>query len=134
MGISTSPRGRARANINITPLVDVVLVLLIVFLVAAPVLLKSHEIAIPDRDAAGLGLEPITVAVQGDGHVTIGADGRETTVLLVDLAATVRPMLDAHPGRQIVLDVQPELPYQIAVETIDTLRSAGGGRVALARQ
>ncbi|HTJ47580.1 MAG TPA: biopolymer transporter ExbD [Kofleriaceae bacterium] len=136
MGISTSPAGRARAraNINITPLVDVVLVLLIVFLVAAPVLMKQHEVSLPDRDATGIGLPPITVAVHGDGNVSIDADGRETTVLLIDLAPTVRPLLDAHPGRMIVLDVQPELPYQIAVETIDTLRSAGGGRVTLARE
>ena len=134
MGISTSPPGRPRANINITPLVDVVLVLLIVFLVAAPALLTSHAVEVPDVDGAGALEGPITVAVHGDGHVSIEADGHETTVLLVDLAATVRPMLDAHPGRLIVLDVEGELPYQIAVETIDTLRSAGGGRVALARQ
>jgi biopolymer transport protein ExbD len=74
------------------------------------------------------------VTVHGDGRATIEADGHEATVLLVDLAATARPLLDAHPGRTIVLDVEGEVPYRIAVETIDTLRSAGGGPVALARR
>ena len=134
MGISLTSNRGPRAQLNVTPLVDVVLVMLIVFLVAAPVLLKSHEVELPSRDAGGAAMTPVEVAVHGDGTVSIEADGHVSTVLLVDLASTVRPLLDAHPGRLIVLDVADQLPYQIAVETIDTLRDAGGGRVALARR
>ena len=135
MGISLSSNRGPRAQLNVTPLVDVVLVMLIVFLVAAPVMLKSHEVEVPARDDGGAAeLGPIEVAVHGDGSVSIEADGHASTVMLVDLATAARPLLDAHPGRPILLDVEDQLPYQIAVETIDTLRSAGGGRVALARR
>ncbi len=134
MGISLTSNRGVRAQLNVTPLVDVVLVMLIVFLVAAPVLLNSHDVELPSNETAGAVMTPIEVEVHGDGTVSIEADGHTSTVLLVDLASTARPLLDAHPGRLIVLDVADQLPYQIAIETIDTLRSAGGGRVALARR
>jgi biopolymer transport protein ExbD len=100
-------------------------------LVAVPFLSGSRTVAHREVDAE---LAPIDVAVHGDGSVSVEADGHASTVMLVDLATAARPLLDAHPGRPIRLDVADQLPYQIAIETIDTLRSAGGGRVALARR
>ncbi len=132
--MSISPGRTVRANLNVTPLVDVVLVLLIVFLVAAPVLLRQHEVDLPPADAGGAIEPPLEIAVHGDGSVTIDAAGHPTTVMLVDLAAAARPILTSRPGRIVVLDVDDELPFAIAVQTIDTLRGAGGDRVVLGRR
>jgi biopolymer transport protein ExbD len=134
MELSREP-GRARGAINVTPLVDVVLVLLIVFLVAAPVVLREHEVDVAPTQAVGEAVDPpLVVAVSGDGSATVEADGHETTVPLIGLARVVRPVLAAHPGRTVVLRADPVLPFGIAVDAIDTLRGAGAGHVVLDRR
>jgi hypothetical protein len=62
------------------------------------------------------------------------AAGHPTTVFLVELAGAARPVFEAHPGRLIVLDVEDQLPFAIAMQTIDTLRGAGGEHVVLGRR
>jgi len=133
MDTSREP-GPRRGAINVTPLVDIVLVLLIVFLVAAPVVLRQHAVDLPPKDAApGVVDPPLVVEVHGDGSATVDADGHETTVQLIGLAAVVRPALAGHPGRTVVLEADPILPFGVAVDTIDTLRGAGAGHVVLDR-
>jgi len=76
-------RGRRRARrrplseINVTPLVDVMLVLLIIFMVAAPLLTVAVPLELPKTDAGSVDQaeEPITVSVQRDGTIFVQEDG-----------------------------------------------------------
>jgi biopolymer transport protein ExbD len=133
MGSWLSSNRAARAARN---LVDVGLVAAIVVLVAAPggpsPAHAHHQAASPALGPAAVA--PLGVAVHGDGTVTVEADGRSTTVPLVDLAPTVGPFLAAHPGRGVRVDVADLTPYGIAIETMDTLDSAGCGPIELARR
>jgi biopolymer transport protein ExbD len=114
-------------------LVDVVLVLAIVLLVMAPAARAPERV--PRRaPVSAPAIAPVVVSVHGDGSVTIDADGRETTVPLVQLAAEVAPLLAAHPGRGARIDVADLTPYGIALDTMDTLDDAGCGPIELARR
>jgi biopolymer transport protein ExbD len=132
MGSWLSSNRAARAARNV---VDVVLVLAIVVLASSPGVpapTRAHRRAEPPP--AIVAVAPLAISVHGDGTVTIGADGRTTTVPLVELAPTVAPMLAAHPGRGVRVDVADLTPYGIAIETMDTLDSAGCGPIELARR
>ena len=113
--------------------VDLGLVLAIIVLArspGAPAPVKAHLRAAPPIAETA----PLAVSVHGDGTVTITGDGRTTTVPLVQLAGEVQPILAAHPGRPVQVDVADLTPYEIAVETMDTLDSAGCGPIELARR
>src|SRR6188768_3124395 len=84
MGLHRSTRGRSRstrrapmAEINVTPLVDVMLVLLIIFMVTAPLLASGVPIELPDSRANALDQQPdqVTIAIDRDGFIYID-DGR----------------------------------------------------------
>ena len=83
-------RGKARpmSEINVTPFVDVMLVLLIVFMVAAPLLTVGVPIDLPESQAKSLNTEskPITISVTSDGDIYVGEDQVEASQLLETLA------------------------------------------------
>jgi biopolymer transport protein TolR len=90
--LASGRRGRRRrarrgalAEINVTPLVDVMLVLLIIFMVSAPLLTAGVPVQLPKTDAAAVNdqTQPITVSIQKDGQIYIG----DSAVELDDLAA-----------------------------------------------
>jgi biopolymer transport protein TolR len=130
MGISTDRAGRGpRSNINITPLVDVALVLLILFLVAMPILVHHMPVEVPPEAAPRTvsATTPIVLVGQADGTVELG-DGRGAarTVSRVDLARTIRPMLDAIETERVVfVDFDRELEYQDVISIIDTVKGMG---------
>jgi biopolymer transport protein TolR len=78
--LSTNRRGRRRrgraalSEINVTPLVDVMLVLLIIFMVSAPLLTSGVPLDLPKTDAAAISTpsQPVTVSVQKDGQIYVG--------------------------------------------------------------
>jgi len=86
MGMALGNKGKGRrgrrpiSDINITPMVDVMLVLLIVFMVAAPLMTMGVPIDLPETQAQALPLQskPITVTVEPDGALSI--DGEPTTL------------------------------------------------------
>jgi biopolymer transport protein ExbD len=130
MGISTDRAGRGpRSNINITPLVDVALVLLILFLVAMPILVHHVPVEVP-REANPsevAATTPIVLVGQADGTVELD-DGKSAprTVSRTDLARTIRPMLDAVETERVVfVDFDRELEYQDVVSIIDTVKGMG---------
>src|SRR5436309_3082647 len=100
MGFSASggARGRVRAEINITPLVDVVLVLLIIFLVLTPVLLKQLPVQVPDKAEAEVAPSPgaqLVVSIAADGAVALNRE----PVARGELAGRIAPLLGGRGER-----------------------------------
>jgi biopolymer transport protein TolR len=130
MGISTDRAGRGpRSNINITPLVDVALVLLILFLVAMPILVHHMPLEVPPEAPPGSvsTTSPIVLVGQADGTVELDdGTGAARTVSRTDLARTIRPMLDAIQTERVVfVDFDRELEYQEVISIIDTVKGIG---------
>ena len=138
MGMSTGPvsgRGRRRApmaEINVTPLVDVMLVLLIIFMITAPLLVAGVPVDLPESRAGALDQQakPVQIALDGDGGIFIDDAPVTDAALPARLAA-----LAAEPappeGRRIYLRADKGLDYGRVMRVMGELNQAGLNRVAL---
>ena len=120
------------AEINVTPLVDVMLVLLIIFMVTAPLLVAGVPIDLPDSRAGALDqqAEPVQVSIDRAGQLTID----ETPVTDAQLPAQLA-RIAAEPapeeGRRIYLRADKGLDYGRVMRVMGELNRAGLNRVAL---
>jgi biopolymer transport protein TolR len=122
-------RRRQMAEINVTPFVDVMLVLLIVFMVTAPLLLAGVQVDLPESEAAGLPGqdEPLAVTVTANGEVFV----QETAVDLAQLGPMLVAITGENPEARIFVRGDRNLVYGRIMEVIGTINAAGFRRVAL---
>lgn len=123
-------RGRAPINqINITPMVDVMLVLLIVFMVAAPLMTTGVPIDLPQARARAMPLKakPITVTVQPDGALSIdGVAVRQETLL-----ATIAGLANAGRDERLYVRGDTSVAYGTVMSVMGALAGAGYTHIGL---
>jgi len=124
-----STRGvSALSDINVTPFVDVVLVLLIIFMVTAPLLVRSLDVNLPTaRMKSAESTERIMVTVDAEGRTFVG----ENPVNPLLLEDRLREMVELEGAREGYLQGDGALQYERVVEVIDTMKRAGFDRVGL---
>ena len=132
---SSSRHGRRRApmsEINVTPLVDVMLVLLIIFMVTAPLLVAGVPIDLPESRAGALDqqAEPVQVAIDRDGIITID-DAPVAEAALAGKLAEIASQPQPAEGRRIYLRADRTLDYGRVMRVMGELNRAGLNRVAL---
>ena len=138
MGASlpSSSRHRKRrapmAEINVTPLVDVMLVLLIIFMVTAPLLVAGVPVDLPESRAGALdqNAEPVQIAIDSAGRITIDEQPVSDAALPTKLA-TIAAQPQPTEGRRIYLRADRGLDYGRVMRVMGELNRAGLNRVAL---
>ena len=138
MGASlpSSSRHRKRrapmAEINVTPLVDVMLVLLIIFMVTAPLLVAGVPIDLPESRAGALDqqAEPIQIAIDAAGAITIDEQPVSDAGLATKLA-TIAAQPQPSDGQRVFLRADRTLDYGRVMRVMGELNRAGLNRVAL---
>lgn len=127
-------RGRRGANapmaeINVTPLVDVMLVLLIVFMVAAPLLTVGVPIDLPESEAKSLNTEskPVTVSVTPDGTIYL----LEDQVQMAELVARVGELAVNGTEERIYVRGDSTASYGTVMQVMGALSGAGYSRIGL---
>ena len=126
MSMSIGPTRRPMAEINVTPLVDVVLVLLIIFMVTAPFLQGGLEIDLPKVASHGIDVhEGLIISVRADQTIAVGnkvvsADAFEQALLQAGAAQ-----------RPVFLKSDQRVPYGFVVQLIARLRRAGVASLGL---
>ena len=127
-------RGRARRHspmheINVTPFVDVMLVLLIVFMVTAPLLTVGVPIELPESRGQQLqtNKEPLTISVQKDGKVYI----QETEVQLTDLATRLRAIAKSGYEETIFVRGDKGIDYGTVMKVMSRIKAGGFTKVSL---
>ena len=121
---------RPMAEINVTPFVDVMLVLLIVFMVAAPLLTAGVPIDLPDSEAKALKDEdnkPLEVSIASNGDLFVG----ETSVKEDRLVAMLTSMTNNDPERRIYIRADQGLDYGRVMGVLGAINGAGFRKVAL---
>ena len=117
-------KGGLKADINVTPLVDVMLVLLIIMMVIAPMLQKGVDVKLPS--ALNTVEKPDT---NGQVVVAIGADKRvylnTQPVRMADLAAKVSDALETQKDKIVLIKGDEAVDYAVVMETMDKLREGG---------
>ncbi len=127
-------RGRAHPEMNVTPLVDVVLVLLIIFMVLTAVLNEHYWVNIPEKEKPGEiepppgdGEEPLVVLVNRQGQIQINMDIYPDQ----EFAARLKRMLVARGDRRVYFDAEDGVAFERAVQVLDMARGGGAAHVAV---
>jgi biopolymer transport protein TolR len=127
-------RGRYRplAEINVTPMVDVMLVLLIIFMVTAPLMTSGVSVDLPKTNAAPLNSdsEPLTVSIKADGSIFLQEQG----VAVADLVSKLQAIAKNNPERRIFVRGDKDLAYGRIMEVMGTITQGGFTKVALLAQ
>ena len=137
MGINVGgASGGVKSDINVTPLVDVVLVLLIIFIVMTPVLLKKITLEVPrDADATEqplLASKQIVVLLRANGQFKVSEGNDDYEIPGTQLGKTVRRMLKEKRGEKVVfMEIEKRVRYGDAVRAMDVIVGAGAKKVAL---
>ena len=131
-----SQRGRGRrapmADINVTPMVDVMLVLLIIFMVTAPLLTAGVPVNLPDSRAKALDQDqkPIEISIDNEGQVFVEKD-LVGDAMLPDILSQLAAKGDAVKPPQVFLRADTKLDYGKVMRVMGELNRAGLNRVAL---
>ncbi len=117
------------SEINVTPLVDVMLVMLIVFMITAPLLTAGVEVDLPRTEARAISGqdEPLTVSVTAEGRIFI----QETAVELGDLAARLAAVAGRNPDLRVFVRGDRAIDYGRVMGVVGAIHAAGYERVAL---
>lgn len=129
------PGGRSRItpSMNVTPLVDVVLVLLIIFMVITPMMVKKFWLHVPKPDTAAAAPQPadsdvpIVITVRQDRSVRINKEQVDRAALAGKIARMVAARRDA----VIFFDAEDAVPYGEAMRVLDEARAGGAINIAV---
>ncbi len=131
LGSNGRNRGRYRplAEINVTPLVDVMLVLLIIFMVTAPLMSSAINVDLPKADATPINQDstPITVSVDAQGKVFL----QDSEVQLAELVTRLQAMAGDQKDRRIFVRGDKANSYGRIIEVMSTIVQGGFTKVAL---
>ena len=117
------------SEINVTPMVDVMLVLLIVFMVAAPLLTVGVPVNLPKTDAKPLtgDSEPLAITVKADGNIFL----QDTAIEASNLVAKLRAISDTGYEERIYVRGDKDVAYGDVADVVARINSAGFSKVAL---
>jgi biopolymer transport protein TolR len=125
---------RLKAEINVVPYIDVMLVLLVIFMITAPLLNLGVDIDLPQSNAKSLQqkTDPIVVTVDAAGNYFLAVKaGSNEAVSPEALAAKVRAIVSQNKKIQVLIGGDAKASYQTISDTIDLLKSAGVDKVSL---
>ncbi len=133
MAMSGGNQGGTMADINVTPLVDVMLVLLIIFMITAPMLNNAGvEIELPRSESPALAMdndEQLVLSMDAEKQVYI--NDQDTPFALDELLPRLRAIAEANPEQPVFLRADGGLPYRDVVELLDLAKKAGMPKVGL---
>jgi len=131
LGPAGKGRGRYRpmAEINVTPLVDVMLVLLIVFMVTAPLITSGVSVDLPQANAKPVNSDstPITITVNAQNQIYL----QSSQVQLSNLVATLQQISQNNPDRRMVVRGDQSVTYGEMLNVMATITDGGFTKVAL---
>ena len=125
--LERTPGPQPMSEINVTPLVDVMLVLVVIFIITAPLLASSIKLDLPRTDAAQLSEPPKFVSVVIDKSAQIFLNEQKTD--LPALAISLAQSASANPDTEVQLRADEAVPYGRVVEVMGVAQKAGLRRI-----
>ena len=122
MGSSRNPRS-SMSEINVTPLVDVMLVLLIIFMVTAPMMQQGIDINLPETAASGMETseEPFVLSIKEGNKIFIANE----EVSMKGLRGQLKAIFKTRQNKQIYLKADKKVNYELVAQALAEIRAAG---------
>lgn len=135
MGMGGGGKSKSRATlseINITPLVDVMLVLLIMFMVTTPLMQQGIEVDLPKTSASGVEVneEPFVLVINADQKMTIA----KTRIAMNELRPKLKAIFETKKNKQIYIQADKKVDYGYVAEAMAEVRAAGIFNIGLITQ
>lgn len=134
MGMSAgkSKTRSALSEINVTPLVDVMLVLLIMFMVTAPLMQQGIEVDLPKTAASGVDMneEPFVIVIQQNKQILIA----KNNIPASELREKLKAIFKSRKEKQVYLQADRKVDYGFVAETMAEIRAAGIYNIGLVTQ
>ena len=125
--LERNPGSRPMSDINMTPLIDVMLVLLVIFMITAPLMTSSLKLDLPKTDAAQPTDTPsfVSVAIDPKGQLYFGEEALEPAAF----AARIGEVARKNPQTEVQLRADKSVPYGRVAELIGVVQKAGLSRI-----
>lgn len=129
MTIGGNNRDRLMSEINVTPFVDVMLVLLVIFMVTAPMMMQGVDVSLPETTSEALPSqkEHLVLTINKDGKIFIN----DFEVTLDFLQEKLEKILAGRPDREVFLRADKEIPYGVVVSVMSAVKGAGVERLGM---
>jgi biopolymer transport protein TolR len=123
MAFDSGQRGQMVSQINVTPLVDVMLVLLVIFMVTAPIIQQGVEVRLPSVKAQALPgkEEQFVVSITRDSQIYLN----DAKLSAVDLTDKLKAIAQERPDRQVFIRADDQVPYGEVIRTMAAIKAAG---------
>ena len=123
MAFESGQRGQFASQINVTPLVDVMLVLLVIFMVTAPMIQQGVEVSVPRVKASALPgkEEQFVVSITRNQEVYLN----DTRLGLDQLTEKLQAIAVARPDREVFVRADEQVPYGAVIKTMAAIKAAG---------
>jgi biopolymer transport protein TolR len=120
---------RALSEINVTPMVDVMLVLLIVFMISAPLLTVGVPVELPKTEAGAMQdqSEPLTISVRADGSIFL----KDTPIAFEGLSQALRALGGAGEERPVYVRADGKAAYEVVAQVMAALSTSGFTKIGL---
>lgn len=128
-------RRKPMSEINVVPYIDVMLVLLVIFMVAAPLMTQGIEVNLPDATSAPMDIDqneqPLVVSVKADNTYYMNVGKEDEQVSLDKIGERTSKILKANPKIKVLVQGDQNLKYGVVINLMNVLQGAGARDVGL---
>ena len=133
--MSKAKRRKVMSDINVVPYIDVMLVLLVIFMVTAPLMNQGIKIDLPQSNSKPLDIDadelPLVISVKKDSTYYINVGNEEKPIALEYLGEQAGKIIEANPTIEVFVEGDKSLPYEVIINLMNILQLAGATNVNL---
>ena len=133
--MSKAKRRKVMSEINVVPYIDVMLVLLVIFMVTAPLMNQGIKIDLPQSNSKPLDIDadelPLVISVKKDSTYYINIGNEEKPIALEYLGEQAGKIIEANPTIEVFVEGDKSLPYEVIINLMNILQLAGATNVNL---
>jgi biopolymer transport protein TolR len=126
------------SDINVVPYIDVMLVLLVIFMISAPLMVQGIQVNLPEASSEALPVknnEPLIISIDQEGKIFLETEStKNQSLTLLELNSFVSKIFQANPKMQVVIRGDASVAYQRVMVVMAELQSAGASDIGLISQ